>query len=166
MASKKALRVMKRIYYDPSHEGSYSGVERLKKAVLEETGEKPKPAHIEEFLSGQDAYTLHRPARKAFPRNRVFAPRGLYQFQADLCDMTSLSKHNDNMKFLLTVIDVFTKKAFVRALKNKTALEVTRAFTSVLEEAGTPLKIQTDRGREFFNKHLLEVRLIYIGIPS
>ena len=153
MTSKKVEHVMKRIYYDPSHEGSFGGVEKLKKAVHEETGKKPQSGNVEEWLSAQNAYTLHKPARKVFPRNRVFSPRPLYQFQADLCDMSSLSKHNDGKTFLLTCIDIFSKKAYSRALKNKSGPEVARAFASVLEESGIPYKIQTDAGTEFFNSH-------------
>lgn len=153
MASKKVQTVMQRIYYDPREPGSYGGVKKLQNAVERQTGEKVKGELIMDFLAGQNAYTLHKPARKAFHRNRVFAPRGLYQFQADLVDVGALSKHNDNYKFLLTVIDIFSKRAYVRPLKNKTGVEVTRAFASVLEEGGVPVKIQTDSGREFFNKH-------------
>lgn len=151
MASKKTDRVMKSIYYDPSSPGSFGGSERLQRAIQDQTGEKPSSEQVREWLSEQEAYTLHKLARKTFPRNRVFVPRPLYQFQADLCDMGSLSKNNDNYKFLLTVIDVFSKRAYARPLKNKTGVEVTHAFASIFEESGIPVKIQTDAGKEFFN---------------
>lgn len=155
MTSRKTERVLRSIYYDPARAGSYAGVERLQKAVEEQTGKKISSDEVREWLSAQDAYTLHKTARKTYARNRVFAPRPLYQFQADLCDMTALSKDNDQFKFLLTVIDVFSKKAYARPLKNKTASEVAKAFASILDESDIPVKIQTDAGKEFFN-HVFE----------
>lgn len=146
-------RVMKKVYYNPSHPGSFGGVYRLHKAVQDETGKKVKIEKIKEFLSEQDTYTLYKPARVHFTRNRVFVPRPLVQFQADLCDMQGLVKHNDGYNYLLTVIDVFSKKAYVRALKRKSAPEVVRAFESVLIESQSPEKLQTDAGKEFFNKN-------------
>ena len=151
MSSRKTDRVLKSIYYNPARAGSYGGVERLQKAVKEQTGVRVSTDRVQDWLAAQDAYTLHKTARKTYARNRVFAPRPLYQFQADLCDMRALSKDNDRFKFLLTVIDVFSKKAYARALKNKSAAEVATAFASVLDESGIPIKIQTDAGKEFFN---------------
>ena len=107
---------------------------------------------MQDFLSEQDAYTLHKPARIHFPRNRVFVTSPLKQFQADLCDMQALAEYNDGYNYLLTVIDVFSKKAYARALKRKTAAEVVEAFESVFRESETPKKLQTDAGKEFFNK--------------
>uniref|UniRef100_A0A674NX61 Integrase catalytic domain-containing protein n=1 Tax=Takifugu rubripes TaxID=31033 RepID=A0A674NX61_TAKRU len=145
-------RFMEKVYYDPAHPGSLSGVERLHKGVQEEMGKTVPRENVKTFLQGQDAYTLHKPARIHFPRNRVFAPRPLNQFQADLCDMQALSEHNDGYNYLLTVIDIFSKKAYVRALKRKSAAEVVKAFESIFESSQTPEKIQTDAGKEFFNK--------------
>ncbi|CAI5671384.1 unnamed protein product [Oreochromis niloticus] len=143
--------LLKRAYYDPSHPGSFCGVQKLIKSVQDETGTKINAQTAQNFLAGQDAYTLHRAARLRFPRNRVFVPRPLYQFQADLCDMKSLSEHNDGYQYLLTVIDVFSKKAYARVLKNKTGVQVTKAFEAVLKDSQIPQKLQTDSGKEFFN---------------
>lgn len=96
-------------------------------------------------------YTLHKPARIHFSRNRVFVPRSLNQFQADLCNMQTLVQHNDDYHYLLMVTDVYSKKAFVRCLKRKTA-EVVQAFKSIFKESRTPVKLQTGVGKEFLNK--------------
>lgn len=143
---------MKKVYYDPLHPSSFGGVNRLRQGVEDETGQKVGVDKIQDFLSEQDAYTLHKPARVHFKRNRVFVTKPLKQFQADLCDMQALSKYNDGYNYLLTVIDVFSKKAYARVLKKKTGSEVTKAFESVLQESQIPEKLQTDAGKEFFNK--------------
>ena len=125
---KAETRLLKKIYYDPAHPGSFGGVGRLHKAVQNESGKKVMIEKVQEFLSEQDTYTLHKTARIRFPRNRVFVTRPLNQVQADLCDMQALLEHNDGYNYLLTVNDIFSKKAYVRALKRKTAAEVVKAF--------------------------------------
>ncbi|XP_048040622.1 uncharacterized protein LOC125264869 [Megalobrama amblycephala] len=79
------------------------------------------------------------------------------QFQADLVDMSAYSKDNDNNKYLLTCIDVFSKYAWARVLKNKSGVEGTKAFESILQDGRVPQKLQTDQGKEFFNKHFQDV---------
>lgn len=150
--SMSVKHTMKKVYYNPAHPGSFGGVERLRQGVRDETGERVELEEAKDFLAEQDAYTLHKPARVHFPRNRVFVPRPLNQFQADLCDMQALAEFNDGYNYLLTVIDVFSKRAYVRPLKRKTAVETVKAFESVFEESQTPAKLQTDDGKEFFNK--------------
>ena len=56
----------------------------------------------------QDAYTLHKPLRRRFPRN-PYTVNNLDVWVADLVDVQEFSKFNDNYKYLLTVIDVFSK---------------------------------------------------------
>ena len=63
------------------------GTKRGLSGRLNRNWEKISKEKGDEWLSVQDAYTLHRPVRVQFPWNRVFAPSPLYQFQADLCDM-------------------------------------------------------------------------------
>lgn len=76
-----------------------------------------------------------------------------YQWATDLVDITSLKKQNDGHTFLLTVIDVFSKKAACVALLKKSGPCVARAFKVVLENMATsPKKLQTDKGSEFYNK--------------
>ncbi|KAM9376112.1 hydrocephalus-inducing protein-like [Pholidichthys leucotaenia] len=55
-------RFMKTVYYNPAHPGSFGGVERLRKGLQDETGEKVGVKRVKKFLSEQDAYTLHKPA--------------------------------------------------------------------------------------------------------
>lgn len=163
-------KILEAAYYSPVNSGSFGGVQRLKSAVQNQTGLKLNTQQVKEFLSEQDAYTLHKNARIHFPRNRVFVSGPLKQFQADLCDMQALSKHNDGFNYLLTVIDVFSKKAYVRVLKSKTGTEVEKAFESIFHQSGTPRKLQTDLGTEFFNKKVQSLlkrnNILHFATPS
>lgn len=136
---------MERLYYDPNEPSSYGGVAPLARAAKPTSKRK-----VIEWLQTQDTYTLHKPARKRFPRNpyMVYGPFELWQ--ADLNDMRGLSKHNDGVNYLLAVIDVFSKRLYVRTLKRKEGAEVADAFEEIFAEAGrTPRCLQTDKGTEF-----------------
>lgn len=86
--------------------------------------------------------------------------------QADLVEMIPYASNNGKMKYILTVINIFSKMAYARALKNKTGPEVTRAMESVLNSLNHPIRhIHVDMGKEFYNaqmKRMLEQRNINI----
>ena len=74
-------------------------------------------------------------------------------WQADLVDMSSISKYNDGYKFLLTVIDVFSKVAWTVPLKNKSGQTLTEAFSTLFQQR-KPAHLQTDKGTEFLNNNV------------
>lgn len=97
---------------------------------------------------------LHSPARKHFKRRKVIIKGIDDLFQADLVDMSAYAGQNRGFHFLLTVIDTFSKYAWVVALKNKSGPSVTKAMMSVFEEGRIPKNLQTDDGNEFYNKNM------------
>lgn len=148
---------VQKIYHNPGQPGGLGGVSKLQKAVKEVTGTLPALPTVRNYLLGDDVYTLHAPARKRFPRNRVLVSGINKQFQADLVDMNEYAKDNDDVRYLLTCIDVFSKYAWVRCLKNKTGPAVSNAFKDILNEGRIPVKLQTDDGTEFYNKHFRKI---------
>ena len=74
---------------------------------------------VQTWLQSKDTYTLHKPVRYNFPRNRVIVTGIDDQWQADLVHISSLARFNKRYKFLLTCIDLFSKFAWVVPLKNK-----------------------------------------------
>jgi hypothetical protein len=107
---------------------------------------------IKFLLSGKESYTLHREFHKNV-RNISFSHFKRYQFQMDLVDIQSHAKANDGVRYLFTVIDTFTRYAFVRPLKDKYGKTVVNAFKSILDEAQTkPYQIVMDKGTEFNNQ--------------
>ena len=105
------------------------------------------------WLQSKDIYTLHKPVRYNFPRNRVIVTEYDGQWQADLVDISSLARFNKGYKFLLTCIDVFSKFAWVVPLKNKTGESLVNGFQSILDLGRSPEKLQTDKGTEFLNRN-------------
>jgi len=106
------------------------------------------------------ANELHRPARKIFPRRSVVTLFKDDLWQADLIDMQSHSRQNKGFKFILIIIDTFTKYVWVEALKNKTAEECTKAMFNVLKKAN-PKLLQTDNGTEFYNNQFQDLMKKY-----
>ena len=71
--------------------------------------------------------------------------------------MGSFSSKNKNVKYLLFVIDVFTKYAWVKLLKDKKGKTVLNAFINIVNESNhKPNKLWADQGRKFYNKLMQE----------
>ena len=70
---------------------------------------------------------------------------------ADLIDMQAFSRDNHGIKYLLTVIDIFSKFVWIIPFKRKTGQEAAKAFSRILKER-RPSKVWVDKGREFYNK--------------
>src|SRR6266550_3148365 len=139
------------IYYDP--EKGYGGLQDFIRKYNAENKKKITRKEALNFLQQQDTYTLHRPVITKFKTRRVFV-RGIDdQFQADLVDLISIKGVNKNYKYILTIIDCFSKYAWAVALKTKTAAEVTTAFERVFKTSKRiPAYLQSDNGLEFTNK--------------
>ena len=140
--------ILRRRYRSLGQGGAFAGAEGFLRAL----GKKKKHAkdQIRQILQAEPAYTLHRPVRRKFLRRKTIVSGPFDQFQCDLVDVSAYKKDNDGTRFLLCVIDVFSRYAWVRALKTKTGKEVAKAFKEILEEADRiPLHVQTDKGKEF-----------------
>ena len=111
------------------------------------------------------ANELHAPARRNFPRRKVIM-RGIDEtWQADLVDMKKHSKLNSGYKYLLTVIDNVSKYAWAIPLKNKSGLELEKAFKGLFEQGRVPRNLHVDQGTEFYNyrvKNLLHSHNVYL----
>lgn len=83
-------------------------------------------------------------------------------WQIDLVEMGAYSKENKGYKFLLTVIDTFSKYSWAIPIKNKTGIEVTTAMKSIFDKSERiPKNIQSDDGKEFYNKSFQQLMQNY-----
>ena len=70
--------------------------------------------------------------------------------RADLDDMQLISKFNKGFRYLLFVIDIFSKYAWVVPLKDKKGVGIVNAFQKILDESNRKRnKIRVDKGSEF-----------------
>lgn len=137
---------LKNYYYNPKNPGSFSGLSTLRRHI--------KKSHLKKlplWIQSQETYTLHKPARKKFQRNKTIVYGIDDTWQADLIDMQNLSKYNDNYRYLISIIDVFSKYAWVIPLKNKTQESIIAAFKSVFK-LRKPKRLHTDAGSEFIGQ--------------
>ena len=77
---------------------------------------------------------------------------------ANLVEMQAFSKSSRGVRYLLTVIDMFSKFGVMLLLKDKTGKSVADAFKEIFKKSKRkPEKLWTDKGLEFYNKHVKEL---------
>ena len=114
-----------------------------------------KKTGLEKSVNEHLAEKLHKPVIKKFKRREVYARFKHNIWEADLAEMKSLSSKNENVKYLLCVIDAFTKYAWIKPLKDKKVKTVLNTFIEIVNESnGKRNKLWIDQGREFYNKFM------------
>lgn len=157
---------MDAIYYDPENPAAFGGARRLLASVPPNQRTQAK-----QWLLGERVYTLHKPARKRYNTRRYKVRGPMWLWQADLVEMIPYEQENEGYRYLLTVIDVFSRKAWARPLKRKTGAAVRTAFDDILQTEGkAPLKLQTDEGKEFgntvFQQYLKDRHISFFTLKS
>ena len=100
------------------------------------------------------ANELHKPIIRKFKKRKVYSSFKDNIWGVDLADMQLISKYNKGIKYLLCVIDLFSKYAFVVPLKDKKGATITDAFQSILDKSKKkPNKMWVDQGSEFYNNN-------------
>ena len=98
---------------------------------------------------------LHKPKRVNFERRRVISNHIDHIWGIDLITMIKYSKQNNNYKYILTVIDFFSKHSWCYPLKNKNYNEIINSFKDIFKKSKRkPKFIQSDEGSEFTNKQV------------
>ena len=140
---------LNKLYFDPKFPGAYGGVEKFYNEVKKKHPNVTR-IDIKNFLSKQDAYTLHKIVRKPRLYRRVIVKGVNELYQADLVDFQKHVIENDGYRYVCFVIDAFSKKLWVFKLKNKTGMSLKKALQMFLL-VNRPKKMQVDQGTEFFN---------------
>ena len=113
----------------------------------------------------QLANELHKPIIRKFEKRKVYSIFKDNIWGVDLADMQLLSKYNKGIRFLLCVIDIFSKYAWAVPLKDKKGISIVKAFQIILKysnrrvenpsaQHAKPNKIWVDKGSEFYNADL------------
>ena len=142
--------LLKRIYYDP--ETGLQGAQNLylKAKELDPTITKK---YVMDWLKKQETSQVHAPVARI---KHFFPIKSNYKdhiWQCDLMDVSSLAHNNSGVNYLLCVVDIWSRYAWVRPLKNKTNTTCTNAFQDILTESKRQPKIlMSDNGSEFISK--------------
>ena len=119
------------IYKDPKNPASYS-------------------SNVRAFMNQKRSISIHKKRIKNFTRRQIIVPGPFHSISADLIDYQSYSRINSGYNYILTVIDMFSRMAFARPLKTKTALEVSEALDEIISSMQfVPKFFTSDKGREF-----------------
>ena len=77
---------------------------------------------------------LHKPIIRSFKKRKVYSSFRDNIWSVDLADMQSLSKYNKGIKYLLCVIDLFSKYAWVVTIKDKKGTSIVTAFKKIISK--------------------------------
>ena len=106
-------------YRDPSLPVSLGGVNRFTRARQLPVGK------VRQKLEADFGYTLHKPRRRRFPTLPLLVFGIDQQWAADLIEVINIAKSNRRYRYLLTVVDVLSKYAWLEPVKSKIGEEVT-----------------------------------------
>lgn len=101
---------------------------------------------------------IHRPARINFHRRRIVI-KGLDDLlQADLVEMIPYARENRGYRYILVVINAFSKFVWAVPVKRKAGEDISSALDALLQHMKPqPHNLQTDLGKEFYNRHVQQV---------
>ena len=132
-------------YVTPGHPISYSGIDKIFEYYNRQVPKKT----IETYLTFVNHYPKHKETHKRYT-NPYYVYKKRHQVQADLFEIRNLSRQNSGFNYVLTVIDVFTRKAWVRPSKTKISASIAKLFDEILTEmVEVPKQFLSDRGSEF-----------------
>ncbi len=130
--------------------------------ILREEGHKISRRQVMEWLRLQEIHQLYAPKHKQKTIKSTVLSKPHNQLGIDLIDMQN--QQYEGYKYILSAIDLFSKRAYAFPLKNKGSREVVNAMKEILNMVGDNIKsIRSDRGSEFLSSpfiKLLEIRNI------
>src|SRR2546430_1464442 len=107
------------VYYTTHHPAGFSGINKLYQHAKQRF---PRVSlnRIKSWLLRQPVYRRHKFIRRKFLRVPVIGYYRDHLWQADLADVKNLKTDNDNIKFILVVVDALSRYAFAEPVRNKT----------------------------------------------
>jgi len=149
MSDADLIKRISTAFRKPGHPVAFSAPDQIRR-YFGTSKEKAKKA-----LEHIDSYVLHREYKKPRVYNSYFIYNRRDLLQADLIDIRSIHRENDGTKFLLLIIDVFTKKIWLYPLQDKKGVTMRATLSRWLNELRSKPKVfQTDAGTEFFNRNV------------
>ena len=153
--------VLAKLYYSPTS-GLQSADKLYRKA--KKIDDKITMKMVKFFLSQQETAQITKQEKKRLVYDRIIAHRVNNGHQADLLDMSKYKVANSNYKWILNIIDIYSRRAWAVAIKSKSAKDVAEAFENLYKDKkNIPEQITTDEGGEFlgavqdiFVKHNIE----------
>ena len=142
---------LRKIYYNSKKSPvSYTGKKALKSQILKDRkSNEITDKKLESWLERQRSYSLHKPRRIKFPRSKIKTYHIDDLWQSDLAEVWKIAKFNKGIRYLLFVIDTFSRFLWVEPIKRKDAESVTNAFARVIARGRKPKMLHTDNDTAF-----------------
>ena len=118
----KAFNITKDPKYDGYQRGLASMVYKFFNKKTAGSGIKTMPQNE------QSAEEIHKPIIRKFKKRKVYSSFKDNIWGAVLADMQFISKFDKGFRFLLCVIDIFSKCAWAVPLKDKNGVSIVNAF--------------------------------------
>ena len=144
---------LNQLFYTPSEPGSYTSARKLYKAAKERNGDI-KLTTVSDWLSKNEIQNLHRYVQQNFKRSKVYTKGLRDMMEIDLMDVSNIAEFNDDINYLLVLIDAFSRELWVHPQKTKSAKDTLKSLSTLLEKSGVPKRIRGDSGKEFINKYI------------
>ena len=141
-----------KIANNPNYESHQRGLASM---VYNFFDKKSKGSSIINDPNYQLANELHTPIIRKCKKIKVYSSFRDNIWGVDLADMQSLNKYNKGIKYLLCVIDLFSKYAWVIPIKDKKGTSIVNAFKKIISEKWKPNKIWVDQGSEFYKFYIM-----------
>lgn len=154
--SKEKRDYLAQIYFNPKHPASFQNPLRLYKTVKQEGKYKISHSQIKRWIQQKHSYSTNKAVKRHFQRGRVIVKGIDDQWDADLASLIPYADSNEGFKYLLCVIDIFSRYAWVEPLKDKTPNEIIKAFKKVLSEGRKPKRLRTDAATDFTSSKFKE----------
>lgn len=124
------MTTLEEIYYNPSL--GLRGRDNLYRKA-HELGLKVTQKEVGNFLKSQELHQVIAPQKpNTIP---LYAPYPFARVQLDLLDVSNeIPSKNDNVRYIMCLIDVVSRYGFIRTLKTKSEAEVFNAFKSIVDE--------------------------------
>lgn len=113
MLTEEERHLVEGVYYNLKNGGAFLSPNKVHQILKSQGFTSPGLYKIRRYIQSLDDYSLQKPVRRYFKRARVEVAGPYEQFQADLADVSNISKQNGGIRFLLVVIDVFSRFLWV-----------------------------------------------------
>ena len=126
---------LNKLYTDPDFPTAYSG-------------------NFRKFLMEKESLSRHKRRIFKFKRRKIKVNGPFTLIQADTIFYRNYSRQNNGFKYILAVVDCFSRKNWCRPMKTTTADEAARNLEDIIQSmAYTPSQFASDQGNEFNSKH-------------
>lgn len=150
---------------------NYPSVDKLYKILKSEGNNDITRKDIKNFLEKNEVQQLKESKESKLKDGHIIAVSPNVQYQLDIYYMMKYHKKNKGFKYILALIDIFTRQVYVEKMKTKEVDEVIKSLDKLFQKSGYPFVITSDSDSTFlsdecqayFKKHEINHNTVPIG---